>query len=210
MRRHGDDRAERRRAEDAGQLKRAAVERDGAAKLAARNEARHERRARRPEKCPRRAKDGQANVSPKHRRGEIGKQSEGEAHHRQNECRDQDDFFPIENIGDMSGGNRAKNHRNHQRQADERQRQRRMRAPIKFPVNCHDEHLLAERRDQSSDEVARVIRVSQNGVGTFVHWFWRGLVRQIFWRFLIVHETAAHKLAEKFRWSRFHLNRNRQ
>ena len=86
---------------------------------------------------------------------------------RQHERRDEDDFFPAERVREMSGGNRAENHRNHQRQADKRQGQRRVRALVKFPVNRHHEHLLAERRHEASDEIARKIRVSQNGVGAF-------------------------------------------
>jgi hypothetical protein len=135
--------------------------------------------------------------------GEIGNQSEADAHHRHNQRRDEDDFFPAERVGEMSGGNRAENHRDHQRQADEGQRQRRVRPLVKLPVNRHDEHLLAERRDETPDEVARVIRVLQNRVGAFLLGLDHRLVRQIFWRFLVVHETTAHKLAENLSGSSF-------
>lgn len=83
----------------------------------------------------------------------------------------------------MSGGNRAKNHWNHLRQADQRQRQRRMRALIQFPVNGHDEHLLAERGDKSAGQIAEKIAITQNGVSAFRRrpfTFRRWLVRQIF------------------------------
>ena len=162
-------------------MKRAAVERDGAGELIQRHEAGHKRRAGRPQKSPRRAEDNQAEVNPEYRRGKIGNQSEANARRRQHERRDEDDFFPAERVGEMSGGNRAKNHRNHQRQADERQRQRRVRPLVKLPVNRHDEHLLAERRDEAPDEVAGKIRVPQNGVGAVLGGgLGRRLVRQIF------------------------------
>ncbi len=55
-----------------------------------------------------------------------------------------------------------------------------MRAMVKFPVNRRDEHLLAQRRDKASDEIAEKIRVPQNGIRMFVGGLCRRLVGQIF------------------------------
>jgi hypothetical protein len=96
-------------------------------------------------------------------------------------------------------------HRDHFREADESERKRRFRPLVKFPADGHGEHLLAEDGEQPAGEVKPEIADLENGVGAFIGGFFNRRGGRIFWWFLIVHETAAHNLAEFFRGSSFHL-----
>ncbi len=62
--RQQNNQSARRRSDDAGKLKRAAVERYGAGKLVSRDQTRHKGRARRPKKCPRHANDDEQKINP--------------------------------------------------------------------------------------------------------------------------------------------------
>ncbi len=64
----------------------------------------------------------------------------------------------------MAGGQGAADHRDHFRQADEAERERRMRAFVKFPADGDGEHLLADDGEQPADEVKPEITQPEHGV----------------------------------------------
>ena len=137
------------RAEDGGKLERAAVKSNGAGELSAWHEAGHKRRAGRPQKRPRHADDDEQGIDVCleqriHRRRQGGDQHEAEAGQAEHERADKNDFFTAEPVGDVAGRQRAKNHRNHQRQADVAERERRAGALVKLPVHRRDDTCMPE------------------------------------------------------------------
>ena len=64
----------------------------------------------------------------------------------------------------MAGGQRAGDHRDHFREADEAERERRVRALVKLPADGHGEHLLADDGKQAAGEIQPEITQPEHGV----------------------------------------------
>src|ERR1017187_5802316 len=65
---------------------------------------------------------------------------------------------------ELAGHKKAKDHRGHFRQPDEAERERRVRALVKFPADGHGEHLLADDGEQTANEVKPEVAQPEHGV----------------------------------------------
>jgi hypothetical protein len=129
-----------------------------------RHKAGEEGRAGRPEKSSRRCRQEQARVNPGDGRVLPRDQNQAEAGAGTDEQRDKDDALAAEVVRQMSRRQRAADHCDHFRKADDAEREWRVCALVQLPAHRHGQHLLAEHGGEPSDEVKPEIADAQHRV----------------------------------------------
>src|SRR5207248_8860001 len=135
-------------------------------KFLPRHKLRQERLAGRPEERARESSRKEAAVNPENISVKRGNERQSNARQRREKNHAENRALAWVMLGDVAGGKNKQDHRHHLCEADQSQRERRIRALIKFPSNRDRQHLLPQSGDETRCQITGKIPISKNCVRT--------------------------------------------